>query len=241
MENEAYKARIGDDKLLIYHPDPSRETDLEFVHQLQQVAVTKPQTLQEFFIRLNELQKESFHQNISTMQIEMKNIKVAHHQSEETIAFTADPFINNNKVAFVKNEGKGGNTHYQLYKSEDKPLLRQAEEYCKKQSLVVFSGAPDENITIPMNLERHIDQLLKVHLQKKDLNNFNRKLKRYQQYGIAYGIPEKKYNVLKFALPLKNMLEEPEKLKLVKAAIRDFVLPMLNEGEKILNTNLDSR
>ena len=40
------------------------------------------------------------------MNIELKNIKIAEHLSEETTAFTADIFVNGKKVGYARNDGR---------------------------------------------------------------------------------------------------------------------------------------
>lgn len=57
MDKDKYKVRIGKDKQLVYHPDPSRETDMGFVRQFKEAGASQPATLHDFFIRLSEIQK----------------------------------------------------------------------------------------------------------------------------------------------------------------------------------------
>jgi len=242
MEENKYKVRIGKDKMLVYHPDPSRETDMEFVRQFQEAGSSNPATLQDFFIRLAEIQKKCVHQNIPTMQIELRNIKVAEHMSEETIAFTANLYINNKKTAFVKNEGHGGNTDYQPYTQEDVPVLRQAEKHCKDLPPAIYQDSliDGKPLTIPMNLENYIDDLLDKHLQKRDLEKFHRKMEKHQQDSILFGVPDKEYRRLKFMKPIAEMLRFEKGIEAIKKSIQEKILPNLKEGERILNTNLPS-
>lgn len=240
MEEEKYNVRIGTDKMLVYHPNPYCKPDKEFIRQFQEAGASNPATIQDFFIRLAEIQKQSIQQNIPTMQIELKNIKVSEHTSEETTAFTADLHIDNKKIAFVKNEGHGGNTHYQPYKKEDAPILRQAEDYCKALPPAVYPDSliDGKPLTIPMNLEYYIDDLLDKHLQKKDLKKFHSKMAKHQEYSILYGIPDKEYNQLKFKRPIAELLKSEQATKAIKKAIQEKVIPHLKEGRVILNTNL---
>lgn len=242
MEENQYKVRIGKDKMLVYHPDPSRETDMEFARQFQEAGSSNPATLQDFFIRLVEIQRQSVHQNISTMQIELRNIKVAEHLSEETSAFTANLYINNKKIAFVKNGGHGGSTDYQLYNQEDAPTLRQAEEYCKSLPPAVYPDSiiDGKPLTIPMDLENYIDYLLNTHLQKKDLEKFHKKMAKHQENSILLGIPDKQYRRLQFSKPISEMLRFENGAEAIKNAIQEKIIPNLKEEETILNTNLPS-
>ena len=43
--------------------------------------------------------------------VKLRNVKVAHHMSEETTAFTATLYINGKRVAYVKNAGQGGDNY----------------------------------------------------------------------------------------------------------------------------------
>lgn len=240
MDKDEYKVRIGPDKLLVYQQDPDHGMDEEFVRQFQEAAASQPATLQDFFISLTEIQKQSIYQNMSTMQIELKNIMVAEHMSEETTAFTANLYINNKKIAFVKNDGRGGCTNYQLYEQADRSLLHQAEEYCKKLPPIVFPSALPEGkpFELPMDLENFIDDLLDKHLQKKDLEKFHKKMAKHQEDSILFGIPDKQYEGLRFKRPIAEILQFERGVQILKDTIRDKILPKLKEGETILNTNL---
>ncbi len=56
MSKEKIVLPIGDKIALTYWPDEASKSDLDFVKNCQQVAASKPRSLQDFFIRLNELQ-----------------------------------------------------------------------------------------------------------------------------------------------------------------------------------------
>ena len=47
--------------------------------------------------------------------IEVKNIKIAQHMSEETLAFTASLWVNGKREGSIKNAGHGGSTDIDLY------------------------------------------------------------------------------------------------------------------------------
>ena len=65
------------------------------------------------------------------MKIELKNISHSPRLSQETEAFAADLWINGKKVAYCENDGHGGCTNYNTYNPSLRPLLKEAEEYCK--------------------------------------------------------------------------------------------------------------
>src|SRR5690606_6128353 len=151
------------------------------------------------------------------------NIKVAGHWSEETTAFTGNLYINNKKIAFVKNEGHGGSTDYQLYRPEDVGVLRQAEGYCKRRPLAVYPDSiiDGKPLTVPMDLENYIDDLLNTHLQRKDLEKFHKKMAKHQENSILFGIPDKQYSRLQFSRPISEMLRSEKGTEAIKNAIQE--------------------
>lgn len=56
MEKEKIILPIGNNKSLVFEADPNDTSEQEFAKQCREVAATRPQSLQEFFTRLNELQ-----------------------------------------------------------------------------------------------------------------------------------------------------------------------------------------
>ena len=60
--------------------------------------------------------------------IQLKNVKIAWHMSEETTAFTASLYIDGKKAADVKNEGTGGDNHPWFM---DRELEKEFHEFCK--------------------------------------------------------------------------------------------------------------
>ena len=233
MEEKEYRARIGENKVLVFRPDLERESDLQFAREFEQAAASQPNSLQEFLIRLVEIQKEPTRQNMAIMEIELKNIKIAQHLSEETTAFTGDLFVNSKKIAFVKNGGTGGNTGYQLYDINDRDLLRQAEDHCRNLPPVAYPnpGSSGEALQIPMSLEHYIDKLLDAYRQRKDIE-------KHQRNSVLVGISGEYYHQLKFAKPIAAILKLPNGIELIKKAMQEKIIPVLKDGESILNTNL---
>lgn len=58
MEKEKITLPIGGNKALVFEADPESKEDMDFAKLCQEAAATKPESLQDFFIRLNELQKQ---------------------------------------------------------------------------------------------------------------------------------------------------------------------------------------
>lgn len=58
MEKQRVTVFIGSSKALIYEADPKNKDDQLFAKLCQEVAESQPQSIQEFFTRLNELQQK---------------------------------------------------------------------------------------------------------------------------------------------------------------------------------------
>lgn len=63
MEKEKVSVLIGQQKLLVFEADPMSKHDIEFAGLVKATAASQPPTLQDFFIRLNELQKKQMDTN----------------------------------------------------------------------------------------------------------------------------------------------------------------------------------
>ncbi|WP_412468719.1 hypothetical protein [Pedobacter sp. KLB.chiD] len=57
MSKEKLVLQIGEKMALTYWPDQASQSDLEFAENCKQAAASNPVSLQDFFIRLNALQK----------------------------------------------------------------------------------------------------------------------------------------------------------------------------------------
>lgn len=101
------------------------------------------------------------------MKIELKSLKVFEEMSEETTAFVADLFINGKKVAYCKNDGRGGCTYYSPYTKELRGLLNEAEAYCKTLPPLQFEVGSGSMMDLPQDLELVIDGLVEEKEQEK--------------------------------------------------------------------------
>ncbi len=94
--------------------------------------------------------------NISTdgvreMKVELKNLKIAHHLSEETLAFTADVFVDGVKAGTVKNDGQGGSDICNLGSYKVK-----LEAWAKTQERDPLF--PDDEMNLELMFSRLIDE-----------------------------------------------------------------------------------
>lgn len=167
------------------------------------------------------------------MKLELKNVKINEAFSEETLMFKADLYVNGKKVAYANNDGRGGCTFYREYSRELRPLLEQAEAYCKTlPSKFVTYG--EKTIEIKSNLEHWIDTLVYDISNKKAFAKHKKKLEKDMLKGICYG-NENGYKVLHWTgYTLEQILNRNEGREVVKRKIQELV----EKGETILNTNL---
>ncbi|WP_286897441.1 MULTISPECIES: hypothetical protein [Sphingobacterium] len=168
------------------------------------------------------------------MNIELKNIKHSPSLSEETEAFTASLYINGKHAGYAKNAGHGGSTDYYHKDAKGKELIKQAEEHTKSFK------KPDDHF-INTALEEKIDELLYDHLQKKDLEKFNKKLAKITENGIAYGIPNDSYSYYIFNHSMEKFLNNIKGIEHIKNLIRDKIIPKLGTNKVILNTNIPEK
>ncbi|WP_286883078.1 hypothetical protein [Sphingobacterium sp. UBA5980] len=168
------------------------------------------------------------------MNIELKNVKHFPSLSEETEAFTASLYIDGKHAGYAKNAGHGGSTDYYHKDGKGKELIKQAEDHTKSFK------EPDDNF-INMALEEKINDLLYEHLQKKDLEKFNKKLAKITDKGIAYGIPNDSYSYFTFSHSMEKFLNNIKGIEHIKNLIRNKIIPKLGSDKIILNTNIPEK
>jgi len=81
--------------------------------------------------------------------------------------------------------------------------------------------------TSSWRLEEKINDLLYDHLQKKDLEKFNKKLTKITDNGIAYGIPNDSYSYFTFNHSMEKFLNNIKGIDHIKNLIRDKIIPKL--------------
>jgi hypothetical protein len=164
------------------------------------------------------------------MNIQIKNIKVYNALSEETTCFTADVFVNGKKIAYAKNDGRGGSTYYNHYNREDRPALEAAEEFAKTLPSTTYNGSFGE-LVIESTLETIIDDAIDAFEKNKD----KKKMEKEMEASILIGKPNGfSYRVFGFKGKIKLKSVSPESLQ----KLIDYAKSNMREGEVILNTNL---
>jgi len=163
------------------------------------------------------------------MKLELKNVKFFESMSEETNAFTADLFINGKKNAFVKNDGRGGCTDYNVYDFKEQKILREAEAYCLSLPKEKIEGLTHE---FQPTLESKIDELFEAWLDVKE----NKKLEANMKKGILVGTKNHYSIIVWKGITLEAILnsKNPTNLAVVKKTIANYK----SQGKNILNTNI---
>lgn len=70
------------------------------------------------------------------MKVELKNVKIAHELSQETIAYSGELWINGKLAAYASNHGTGGCDLYRPANDEGRALIAQAGEWAKTQPAI---------------------------------------------------------------------------------------------------------
>lgn len=172
------------------------------------------------------------------MKIELKNIHHSPQLSEETHAFTANLYINGTHAGYAKNDGRGGATHYHAKDEKGKLLIRNAEKFCAELPAKHADNTLTKEVSWDMNLEQHIDDLLNNYLQKKELARFNNKLNAAMLNGLVFGIPDQSFRGFVYPIPIRQILAQPQGPATILGDLITKVLPLLNDDNKLLNTNI---
>jgi len=167
------------------------------------------------------------------MKIELKNLKIYDKMSEETLAFTADVYVNGKKVAYAKNDGCGGCTNYNAYSQADRALLVEAEGYCNAlpSTKHEFGG---KTVELPQSLESVIDAWVYRVDEEKHNAKQKKKVQSNMQKGLVYETPKGLEVITWKGHTIASLLVSPEG----RMALTNKILQLTQSGYKVLNTNL---
>lgn len=160
--------------------------------------------------------------------IELKKISHNERLSEETNCFSADVYINGEKVAHAQNRGNGGSTDIHPYEGM-REKLQEAELWAKSLPPHTSELGP-----LDSDLELVIDNLLCDHLVEKTKAKFAKRLLKDMEKGICYGT-ESSYELFWWkSHTIAQMLASEN----ARAVLQKKVDELKADGKKILNTNL---
>ena len=168
------------------------------------------------------------------MKIEIKNIKISDHLSEETNAFTADIYVDGVKTGYARNDGRGGCTDYNRCEGKME-LLKKAEAYCLTLPPIKYPEYGGmKAFEVPMNLENFIDNAIDETLRKKGEAKLKKQIEKKQVKTIMWGVPNgTSYTQVGFKVPL-------DRIPLLQLqGFVDKYKKEFKEGQVFLNTNLE--
>lgn len=163
------------------------------------------------------------------MKIELKNIRIIDHMSEETTCFDAKLYVDNKCVAYCKNDGRGGMTDYYPY-PENIQLFKMAQTYIENQPDIIYIHDSFPELRVKSTVDSWIDK----QIYDKQVNKLELKLIRDCKKYICFGdkshykmVGWKNYSITELiGTPVGNAL------------IQKKVDELKERGETILNTNL---
>lgn len=174
------------------------------------------------------------------MTIKLTNIYVREDPSLKNVAFHADLVINGGNAGKVENNGLGDSTLFEAKTEDGKRLIKEAEEWCKGLPPVVSKDIvmDDEPFSIPMSLELYVNEAMADHLKKLERRRNQKKMDVDMREGILYGTPDGGYQIIRFKVPIEMIIAKTAGIEMLGSLIQKKVLPLLKDGERILNTNL---
>ena len=107
----------------------------------------------------------------STMKVELKRVKIANNMSQETVAFTADLWVNSAKIADLRNDGRGGPNHIMpiMVKNESTiDRLMEFVKWCEAQPPYKDGGYGD----ITMTADFYIALMLEKYQEAQQLKRW---------------------------------------------------------------------
>jgi len=174
------------------------------------------------------------------MKIEIRNIRHNPLLSVESEAFSASLFINGIIAGIALNHGLGGETFIDPKNNRGVDLIDEAEQYCSRMPSGKFKVL-DKEFPFNMNLGHFVYDLLKRHLQQKELQRNRNRLARAMKKGIVIGMSEQHFRKLEPQLLIGTLLSYPKGREILQRFIAGNVLPQLQSGEKVLNTNIPEK
>lgn len=166
------------------------------------------------------------------MNIELKNISTNLRFSEETTMFKADLYVDKKKIAYCKNDGRGGNTLIYPYNKTDWDIINKLELHFKSlppiKSPFTFEG---HEIEMEQSLEGFVDDLVEKHLKEKSLKSKMNK-------GIVFENAKGELMYCKFKNgDIKELLTTDNGRRLIS----DTIAKLKKENCQILNTNIPAQ
>lgn len=120
------------------------------------------------------------------MKVEVKNVKIAAHLSQETNAFTASLYIDGKRVGTAQNQGTGGCTLVTPRSADDREVIATAERHFGSRT-VELDLAP--GATVRDSLGFKIDRLVERFQYERDVKRLIRNKTVFTHNGEVYTSP----------------------------------------------------
>lgn len=120
------------------------------------------------------------------MKVELKCVKYYPSMSEETNCFQAAIYIDGKKAGYAENRGTGGNTWLRF---DDREVEKRFEEYAKALPAKTYSYPGHPDLTLEMNGEVLVDDLLSEYLDRKEAARIAREAEKTRKRFAAAGFP----------------------------------------------------
>lgn len=174
------------------------------------------------------------------MNIEVKKISISDSLSEETLAYTANVYIDGKLSGAARNSGNGGATDISPFDVEGAQRIRAAEKWVASQpEVIVKSKSPDTaDFVYKQDLADYVDSIVFAYDDKRNMEKHNRKAEKAMKDGIIFGLPDKEFAGNKFSSSIEDILKQPNGQDVLLKSINKNILPHLRDGDLILNTNL---
>lgn len=164
--------------------------------------------------------------------ITIKKVKIIEELSEETICFSADMYFKGKYICPISDIGQGGDIEFHIYANDKEyASFLEAVEWAKSLDPLQY-----EDMSLPMDIELYIGQLIEdIHNQKEDKKE-QAKLKKDMAKGICYKTVDGYGMSFWKGITLTQLLSSPNPA--YKKAIVDAIKALIGEGKEILNTNI---
>lgn len=178
------------------------------------------------------------------MQIELEHIRYAEFKERGAVQFSAHICIDGIKAAWVGNSGVPGSpTTIFAFDDTGLRLIKEATTYCESlpPKTRTSHGAKGKTIrNIKISLASFVEGLIEEHILVKTIERQKEKQSREMATGILYGKPglNGRYTFLDLKMPIDQILESPGRSGALRHILEDIILPSMQEGDKILNTNI---
>lgn len=161
------------------------------------------------------------------MKIELRKIKIGPN-SQETLNYKGDLYIDGVLVGYCTNSGQGGMTSIHGQSAYGYSIIRKAEKWAKELPPETIDGEP-----YPSSLDSVVDAQAYAH-------ELSQNIIKWQGKNIVYGNPKNtKIHTAGWKGHTIASLKASESGRALLQEAIDDILSKLEEGEFILSTNID--